>query len=366
MDNQKNLRILTYNFFMRPPGIHDNGSDYKGERLKSFLNNELNNWDIICFQEMFGSYSKRKNTLLNKAKKCGFKYHIEGPIPNVLSRHIVDGGLMILSRFQIVAKESIIYSKGTSSDALASKGVLYAKIKLPNGMYFHVFTTHLQASYYDRSVKRLKEFESIRLNQMKELRDFMHIITKDDTLPIFLMGDMNVPAIENNDESDEYHQMMNFLNTPYFKATDILKSILGYHPPTIGRLIEMKENSASNEVGSRLDYIFFMTRRNSTVVDLNFLQHRLRKESFEELFKKDPLPEGLITVEKIKNDEISVVDDLESTEAQLNTSIGKFRIEVKESQVEQFIIKGKDYSQLSDHYGVSCIVIICDNTTTIL
>ena len=33
------------------------------------------------------------------------------------------------------------------ADALANKGILYAKIEVENGIYLHVFNVHTQASY---------------------------------------------------------------------------------------------------------------------------------------------------------------------------------------------------------------------------
>jgi hypothetical protein len=80
---------------------------------------------------------------------------------------------------------------------------------------------------------------------LKELNEFLNQVTKSDGLPILLMGivanirlkfpgDLNVNAIQDKEsETLEYRQMMNTLNTPYFHSIDILKYLLGYHPPTV-------------------------------------------------------------------------------------------------------------------------------------
>lgn len=43
------LRLLTYNVFMRPPGINTHGDDFKDDRL-IFIKQHIKDYDIICFQ----------------------------------------------------------------------------------------------------------------------------------------------------------------------------------------------------------------------------------------------------------------------------------------------------------------------------
>lgn len=53
------IKILTYNLFMRPPGIKNHLDDYKNERLEAVLSHLLN-YDILCFQELFETGNFRK------------------------------------------------------------------------------------------------------------------------------------------------------------------------------------------------------------------------------------------------------------------------------------------------------------------
>lgn len=53
-----NVWILTYNIFLRPPPVKNNDDDYKNERCKHFLKN-IDNFDIICLQEVFGFLNRR-------------------------------------------------------------------------------------------------------------------------------------------------------------------------------------------------------------------------------------------------------------------------------------------------------------------
>ena len=57
--SRQKIKLLTYNFFLRPPPIKTNSDDYKEERLNDFFD-YLPDYDIICFQEIFGAFHDRK------------------------------------------------------------------------------------------------------------------------------------------------------------------------------------------------------------------------------------------------------------------------------------------------------------------
>lgn len=57
----------------------------------------LPQFDIICLQEVFGTFSSRKEKLIKSALKAG--YYVESsPDPSFFSSYLIDGGLVILSR----------------------------------------------------------------------------------------------------------------------------------------------------------------------------------------------------------------------------------------------------------------------------
>lgn len=108
-------RMLTANIFMRPPGVTNSWSDFKDERLDYIVKYILPDYDIVAFQELFGFASRRKDWLIQQARYMGYNYHVESP------RHYpwdfaADGGLLILSRFPIVASDAIEYPRGIHSD----------------------------------------------------------------------------------------------------------------------------------------------------------------------------------------------------------------------------------------------------------
>lgn len=55
----KTIKLLTYNLFLRPPPIKTNDDDFKNERLNDFLE-IMDQFDVICFQEMFQTATFRK------------------------------------------------------------------------------------------------------------------------------------------------------------------------------------------------------------------------------------------------------------------------------------------------------------------
>ena len=98
---RNHVKILTYNIFIRPPPIKNNENDWKDERLADFIK-LLEFYDIICLQEMFGTFSNRKQELIKYANKSGLFFYVDSPSPSFFSKFLVDGGLLILSRYFLI------------------------------------------------------------------------------------------------------------------------------------------------------------------------------------------------------------------------------------------------------------------------
>lgn len=108
-------RLLTFNMFMRPPGVKNNENDFKNERLDYIIKNVLPLHDIITIQEAFAYANRRIDQLLVAAFEQGFYYHVGSP------RHYPwdlggDGGLLILSRYPIKKADRIEFSRGVHAD----------------------------------------------------------------------------------------------------------------------------------------------------------------------------------------------------------------------------------------------------------
>lgn len=189
------IRILTLNMFLRPPGIRTNRSDYKDLRTQILIEEVLNSFDIICLQEVFSTLSFRKGLIISEAQKQGFSYSHSSPFPNPFNGHFTDGGLLILSRFPILETDQITYENSTGPDRLSSKGAIYSKLKI-NHTLFHVFTTHLQSSYYTNKYSDFLNYRIIRRRQLKQLKSFIDSKVGRKYEPVIIAGDFNVDARE--------------------------------------------------------------------------------------------------------------------------------------------------------------------------
>eukprot|EP01103_Thecamoeba_quadrilineata_P000938 TRINITY_DN1082_c0_g2_i1.p1 TRINITY_DN1082_c0_g2~~TRINITY_DN1082_c0_g2_i1.p1 ORF type:complete len:410 (+),score=58.72 TRINITY_DN1082_c0_g2_i1:53-1282(+) len=305
------MKFLSYNLFIRPPGIMNNSNDYKDERLHEFIK-EMSKFDIIGLQEVFSAYSSRQQELINKAYTQGFYYYIRSPSP--YSRmSIVDGGLLLLSKYPIEEKDYITFTLAMQSDALAAKGVLYGKIQIASQPQatVHVFVTHTQASYANSEVTKN---QLVRKSQLLQLRDFISRKTANDHLPVVILGDLNVNARRAPDcatDSDEYLGMIDVFQSLAEKYTvyDTLKEKTSTHPITFadtwvehGRMFPRETQLTDHTelcTMQRLDYVIYLEPK---VVSL------------------------------------------------------EHRFEIESSCVMPFFVEKRPFTQLSDHYGVQAVM----------
>eukprot|EP00644_Phytophthora_capsici_P012239 jgi/Phyca11/18595/fgenesh1_pg.PHYCAscaffold_38_\ len=192
---QERLAVLSMNIFCRPEGIHSGQwfkkGDYKDLRVALLLR-KMAKFDVVILQEMFEAGPRQKR-FVRDAYAMGFRYHCGSVWPRLLDSRLIDGGLLILSRYPIVERDQLAYSQGSGSDGICSKGVLYARIQLSPDLSdsLHVFTTHTQAG------DKQKEY-AIRLAQLQEMHRFIARTIRDDPgVPVLITGDFNLDARHN-------------------------------------------------------------------------------------------------------------------------------------------------------------------------
>ncbi|OMJ85470.1 hypothetical protein SteCoe_13231 [Stentor coeruleus] len=273
------IKILTLNLFLRPPGIHTNTSDYKDLRAQAFVDLFISKYDIVCLQEVFSTMSSRKELIRNRARAKGFLYSYQGPRPNPLHGHFTDSGLMILSKFQIVESDYMIFNKGMGVDRLSAKGALYTKIKV-NETFLHVFNTHTQASYGTTEYKKFLKYRQIRREQLKEYKNFIDkkVGTSED--PVVITGDFNVDGLEcrkvpkfNSPCQDDYNHLWILMSSQGTdNILDVINSKYGQSLSTFGRIDDKgcpieTILTGSDEVSANecLDYIFLMNYQNIVI-----------------------------------------------------------------------------------------------------
>jgi hypothetical protein len=191
----KDISILTLNLFLRPPGVRTNASDFKDLRASLFVDSVISSFDIICLQEVFETFSSRKNFIKTEAAKKGFIYTHQGPRPSPFRGTFIDSGLLILSRFPILECDHVTYSIGIDVDKLSAKGAIYVKVNV-YGRVVHVFTTHLQASYGTTDYSQFAMYRLARRSQLREMKKFIDSKVKNNSELAIIAGDFNMDGRE--------------------------------------------------------------------------------------------------------------------------------------------------------------------------
>ena len=331
------IRLLTYNFFCRPPPVNTNKDDYKDSRLEDFVKDELQKFDIICFQELFTTLNDRKHRMIREGAKVGLQYYYSSKVPSFFSKYLVDSGLLILSRYEIVDNDSYDYYINISGDSVSNKGILYTKIKI-NDKFLFLFNTHLQASYFDDSQKNINYTIQVRMSQAEELINYVYnkllTIPRDEVNSgcVIIAGDFNIDA-QNYCYANKKYKIPKYNNTEYeiFKkkleklgtVKDVMKEKLKKHEYTFGNNENEYDKTLTGKADMNskqtLDYIWEIIPD----FNLNIYKHGLNK--LNKNYSYDD--------KNYENHKIKVLYDT--------------------FQVQHFLAKNRPYQQLSDHFGIS-------------
>ena len=343
--SRNSIRLLTYNIFCRPPPINTNGDDYKDNRLKDFIE-QLPNFDIICFQELFTTLNDRKHKMIREGGKAGLKYYLASKVPSFFSEYLVDSGLLILSRYEIVENDTYEYYLNVSGDAPSNKGILYAKIKI-NDKYLFLFNTHLQSTYLDESQKSIDWTIQVRTKQTEELINFVY--NKLLTIPrdeikygcVLIVGDFNIDAHDNKFAKNKYQ-------IPKYKITEY--ELFKLKLSKLGTAIDLMEKKYNTHI--------------YTFGDNENEEHDHTLISKAEMNIKQTLD---YIWEIIPNYNLDIYHGYNTYNKSYSTDDRKFekakiKILYDTLKVQEFLVKDRPYQQLSDHFGISVELFSPQNT----
>ena len=343
--SRNSIRLLTYNIFCRPPPINTNGDDYKDNRLKDFIE-QLPNFDIICFQELFTTLNDRKHKMIREGGKAGLKYYLASKVPSFFSEYLVDSGLLILSRYEIVENDTYEYYLNVSGDAPSNKGILYAKIKI-NDKYLFLFNTHLQSTYLDESQKSIDCTIQVRTKQTEELINFVY--NKLLTIPrdeikygcVLIVGDFNIDAHDNKFAKNKYQ-------IPKYKITEY--ELFKLKLSKLGTAIDLMEKKYNTHI--------------YTFGDNENEEHDHTLISKAEMNIKQTLD---YIWEIIPNYNLDIYHGYNTYNKSYSTDDRKFekakiKILYDTLKVQEFLVKDRPYQQLSDHFGISVELFSPQNT----
>lgn len=220
------INVLSYNMFFIEVGPFF-AAPARSVRAK-LMPNFLKDYDVLVLNEAFDDDARRE--LLVGLKKVGFRYSTqilgagflwkgngddrfkmdrplkqsaiikfddarfgkdklytqagEGdpPSPVFFRGGVMDGGVIIVSKYPIETAKEIIYEPSGGGDRNAKKGAVYAKIN-KEGKLYHIFGTHPQAD---------EEYHKERLNQLRVLKKFIDTQKIPANEPVLIAGDMNI------------------------------------------------------------------------------------------------------------------------------------------------------------------------------
>jgi endonuclease/exonuclease/phosphatase family metal-dependent hydrolase len=261
------------------------------------LLDQIRDYDVVCLNEAFQFGSHIVDTFVNKSEDFGFRYVVSGATVPLLSRKVLDSGVLILSKYPILVTDAVVFEDGCSYDSFAAKGAVYAQIGVGRDRRIHIFASHLQASY--RVVTEV-DF-GVRKSQSRDVKALVAKWAAQSRPgdPIILLGDMNIDSIG---EQEEYTQLMQTLALPGYDLIDTLKS--KGHPVTL----------AASEEGQSEPIERFLTLKE----DWGYQQ------SIDYIFLYEPVNAPVFAR--------------------------------YEAETRKFAVSGRVYQQLSDHIGVECFV----------
>ncbi len=194
LSDSSEFRILTYNLYMRTPNLFFWN---KQKRRTELLPAVLGGFDVLILEEVF-SDKYREQLVVELAEAYPYVSKMLGEDKGLKQ----DGGVIMLSRWPIVAQDQILYGDACAgADCLATKGAIYLQIN-KQGRMIHVAGTHTQAS---------AEHRPVRAQQFQIMSDWLAEKDIPATEHLFISGDLNVDKFSGS-ESGEYQEMMAILD----------------------------------------------------------------------------------------------------------------------------------------------------------
>lgn len=188
-------------------------------------------YDVIVFQEVFDRPILKH---LQKALQVDYPYQVA---PLRQAGRWTSSGVLIVSKHPMEKVGGVVYPKGVSVDAWASKGCTLVRLN-KNGEGIYIAGTHLQAG-------RKAKAQAQRLIQYRAIHELIETHTKTNTCPIIITGDFNTRA----SDRIAYHEMLEVL-----QAKD--QAIDDPRPYTVDH------QNTWNDVGKQqLDYVLWRSGR---------------------------------------------------------------------------------------------------------
>jgi endonuclease/exonuclease/phosphatase family metal-dependent hydrolase len=205
-----NFNVVQYNAFARPYVVSHDGQLERMAQIPDALS-RLNGGEVdaitlceIDFQvdedvpvTSLTDTQRPTRRMLDRFQQCGFGYHTR-VLDDRTPYSLTNGGVIIVSKWPIIATRSVAYSVCDQTDCLAAKGIMYAAVrKTENGKAktFHLFATHMQAWYSPAAI-------AVRVKQAEQLQRFADSLALPASDPVIVAGDLNTDLVLYPEEFD--------------------------------------------------------------------------------------------------------------------------------------------------------------------
>ncbi len=204
----ESLRLLTYNTFLRPPPVSwGDRNTCRATHIAQRLATEPLPRDIVVLDETFDHQAVSK---LSDIVAKRFPYRLLS-LPTAQGFR-TNGGVSVLSRHPIEEWSAHRFHRcsGEFNDCLATKGFVWALIRVSRHLKVNLLATHLNSG----SDPNAKE---VRRSQLEQIHDFFASHPSFRRWPTLLMGDLNLnglrwaPRNPRSGKATEYASIMGLL-----------------------------------------------------------------------------------------------------------------------------------------------------------
>lgn len=164
------LKVLSLNVWGLPAPI---GKDLEPRMER--IAESIQDYDIVALQETFD----QRTEVLPRLSGFAYAYHHKNG--GLYSQAC---GLMVLSRYPIVETDFMAFPKAVLPDSLASKGVLFVRLKHPQLGFVDVYDTHYQSRDEADAVKTRIESDNWTMQRLW--------LKHNRYYPTILVGDFNL------------------------------------------------------------------------------------------------------------------------------------------------------------------------------
>ncbi len=241
------LRVLTYNAFLRPPPIGwGDKTACRTAGIVERLTDEPIPRDIIAFNETFAA---ERLAQLAEGLEERFPHQILG-MPKA-SGFRTNGGLSFVSRYPIEHWDARTFNhcSGDFNDCLATKGFLWAVVRVSENLKVNVLTTHMNSGGDDSA-------RQTRRSQLSQIKQFIGSQPLFERWPTIMMGDLNVdglrwtPRHPQTDELTEYAESMALLGNTC-AGCETAACFAGCHPYPVDTFRRYAGKWSFDAIGTR-------------------------------------------------------------------------------------------------------------------